>query len=213
MEISAELRWFWFEQCPEQVEAWFMSENGRPPAGGGKTRTDEYLHDPGQRELGLKIRGAKPGVEVKGLVTRLPADGRLGAFVGAVEIWCKWTSTALDLGQRPRSITRKQRWLRKFDTTGEAVVEVPLDQNEGPLEEHERPNEGCNFEFTRVEVILGEAKSTCWTLGLEAFGSYGKVESNLRRAIENLGTRRPPSLATGQLMNYPVLLSNLAKQG
>jgi hypothetical protein len=48
---------------------------------------------------------------------------------------------------------------------------------------------------------------------LEAFGSYGKVESNLRRAIENLGTRHPPSLATGQLMNYPVLLSNLAKQG
>src|SRR5262245_2271817 len=88
--VSAEIRWFWRGAWPPSVEAWFRTRE--VPAGGGKSRTDEYLVDRNQLELGLKKRGRKTGIEIKGLVgirraVSIPFDGR-------VQIWSKWTSEA-----------------------------------------------------------------------------------------------------------------------
>jgi hypothetical protein len=68
MQLSAEIRWFWQGAIPGSVEKWFHGGLGSCHPGGGKPRLDEYLYEQGQVELGLKKRGTKPGIEVKGLI-------------------------------------------------------------------------------------------------------------------------------------------------
>jgi hypothetical protein len=84
MLVSAELRWFWKETPPPGLELWYRS--GPFPPGGGALRSDEYLLEPSQTELGLKKRGGgRGGVEVKGLVsigTALPEP-----FDGRIQLW------------------------------------------------------------------------------------------------------------------------------
>jgi hypothetical protein len=60
-----------------------MLTAAHPYAPGGGTpppRRDVYLYDPEQTELGIKARGLKPGLEVKGLVALLPDDVPDGPF-------------------------------------------------------------------------------------------------------------------------------------
>lgn len=57
MQLSAEIRWFWQVAIPSSFEMWFHAGLGGCPTGGGKTRSDEYLYQQDQPELGLKRRG------------------------------------------------------------------------------------------------------------------------------------------------------------
>src|SRR4030095_7381555 len=116
MQISAEIRWFWRDVAPASLEQWFSSTKVHScPPGGGNWRDDAYLKDSAQVELGVKRRGSKPGVEVKGLVTVLPAHLNAEPFEGPIELWTKWTSELLQLPPHLIILTKKQRWLRKFD--------------------------------------------------------------------------------------------------
>src|SRR5262245_8798045 len=73
MFVSAEIRWFWHNVPSAEFQHWFLSADAHGyAAGGGTPREDRYLLDPGQVELGIKMRGPKPGAEVKGLVAVLP---------------------------------------------------------------------------------------------------------------------------------------------
>src|SRR5678815_5321035 len=102
MFISAESRWFWRESLPAGLEDWFRSTGFSP--GGGIVRIDEYLLDAGNPELGVKKRGGKNGVEIKGLVetrSALPAP-----FHGRVQIWSKWSSEAVTIDALPRLTLR-----------------------------------------------------------------------------------------------------------
>ena len=78
MRITAEMRWFWPGQCPPDLEDWFFKPS--PRAGGGQLRCDEYVQQSnGSAEVGIKKRGSKAGVEVKGLIgTSLSPDLILG---------------------------------------------------------------------------------------------------------------------------------------
>ena len=141
--FSAESRWFWNGSAPEQLEEWFR---GKHPdgisAGGGKERRDDYLRDPNQNELGIKCRGEKSGVEVKGLVS--PGATSLSAepFVAPIEIWTKWTSDALRIDPALTIVTRKLRWLRKFATGNGSPREIEVDEYEKIQEP--LPQKGCN---------------------------------------------------------------------
>lgn len=86
MKLTAELRWFWKEKPPEGLNAWFGAERVEP------LRTDVYLRDPSQDELGLKRRDR--AFEVKGLVAQLTSLDE-GPFGGVIELWSKW-----ELGHR-----------------------------------------------------------------------------------------------------------------
>jgi hypothetical protein len=55
MQISAELRWFWPDSCPEGLESWFNDRD--PPPGGGGVRVDEYLHEAAQTRT--RLEGAR----------------------------------------------------------------------------------------------------------------------------------------------------------
>ena len=134
MQVSAEIRWFWKNILPPKLKEWFCNaKDNTCAAGGGKPRVDEYLYDRSQIELGLKRRGGKPGVEVKGLVTGKWGSLIASPFVGPIELWTKWTSEVLELNSGWTVPTEKIRWLRKFDTAKQLPEEIPLDSKEKPL--------------------------------------------------------------------------------
>jgi hypothetical protein len=108
MLVSAEIRWFWKGDCPSQVSHWF--ENFGFPAGGGEPRRDDYVHLNGNPELGIKKRGKKDGLEVKGLISTLPALS--GAVQDPVQLWCKWS---VDFHAEVSIAVHKTRYLRKFE--------------------------------------------------------------------------------------------------
>lgn len=63
----------------------------------------------------MKVRGNKPGIECKGLVARVAPGIEAGPFAGPLEIWCKWSSEALNLPANHLVCVNKQRAIRKFD--------------------------------------------------------------------------------------------------
>jgi hypothetical protein len=204
MLVSAEVRWFWQDELPPGVEAWFHRGDFAP--GGGRTRIDEYVFDPAQRELGIKKRGGGLGVEVKGLValratTTAPLNGR-------AQIWSKWISESLAIDHLPRVAVRKIRWLRRYDTSGPGVAEVELDANERPRHESsQRLERGCQFEL--VSLCVGEPELTWWSLGLEAFGGLDTVEESLHQTVAHLA---PAAVipSRGLELSYPAWLAGPA---
>lgn len=66
MFVSAEIRWFWQDDCPANLRRWF--DETYPTPGGGQLRIDQYLSQTNDSEISIKIRGGKSRVEIKGLV-------------------------------------------------------------------------------------------------------------------------------------------------
>jgi hypothetical protein len=204
MQVSAEIRWFWRSAPPPGLDNWFRNADKHYcSAGGGLTRVDEYLCDVNQAELGLKCRGGKKGVEVKGLVAVTWGGLSVGPFVGPIELWTKWMSEPLELNPHSTVATEKRRWLRKFDTTGPLPQEIPLNAEETPIDQRPLPTLGCNVELTQVTLPNGD---TWWTFGFESFGTIQTIENDLRAAATMLVARRPPSLEQGLLASYPAWL-------
>ena len=200
MIVSAELRWFWKDALPQDVERWFRSGEYAP--GGGTTRVDEYLVDRDQTELGVKKRGAGRGVEVKGLV----ALGRQTAspFEGRVQIWTKGISETLTIDHLPRVSIEKTRWLRKYDTSGARVEEVRVDASERAVRPIAR---GCQVELVAI-AIDGRQESWC-SVGFESFGELGTIEDSLDRTLVKLAPTAP-HLGGGLAISYPEWLARFA---
>jgi hypothetical protein len=201
MQVSAEIRWFWNNVPPPKLKEWFRNATKDTcPAGGGEPRVDKYLYDRSQVELGFKRRGAKPGVEVKGLVTAKWGNLTATPFVGPIDLWTKWTSEVLELRSGWTVPIEKIRWLRKFDTAKQFPEEIPLDSKEMPFGNRALPELGCNVELT--QITLADNK-IWWTLGFESFGNIQTVDKSLYAVATTLATRQPPELGTGLLASYP----------
>jgi hypothetical protein len=136
MQNSAEIRWFWHSPMHDGVESWFRESPFLP--GGGKLRSDVYLVDPEQLELGIKKRGNTDGIEIKGLVGRFRDSFQIGSLVARGELWTKWNSPTLSIDHMNTQTTYKIRWLRKFEVTDSIVREIELGENERPLDPNEK---------------------------------------------------------------------------
>ena len=177
---------------------------------------DVYLIGHDRDDLGIKVRGAKGGgagdtgapqlrdVEVKGLVMVDWGVMITGPFAGPVEIWSRWSFPRLDLGMTRRCAVSKNRWMRRFDTTGVHPLEIPLGPDEQHLEGSRRRCpllRGCNVEMTEVELEDGQRWSS---LGFEAFGDLTTVTDNPRMVARTLTHRGPvPELNGGRILSYP----------
>jgi hypothetical protein len=203
MFVSAEMRWFWRDVCPSDLKRWFFRQD--PPPGGGDPRIDEYLRQPNEKEIGIKKRGNKPAIELKGLVATLRHSDL--ALAPHLEVWCKWDSVAPGLKMADKVITNKTRWLRKFDTSDSATVEIPLGPEEKPLNGRPLPKEGCNLELT--EVIVTDQPGPWWTLGFEAFDGLESAPANLRKVVNYVGSASFPPIVTGTYLSYPEWLSKI----
>jgi hypothetical protein len=201
MQLSAEIRWFWSKVPPPQLEGWFRNATEDTcPAGGGEKRQDDYLYDGSQIELGLKRRGGKAGVEIKGLVAAAWGNLTANPFAGPIELWSKWTSEVLELASDRTVPIEKVRWLRKFDTAKQVPEEIPLDSKEKPLGKRVLPEIGCNVELTRITLRDDEV---WWTLGFESFGTFQTLGKDLCAVAATLAARQPPQIGTGLLASYP----------
>jgi hypothetical protein len=208
MQVSAEIRWFWRDVPPPNLEEWFRdATEGTCAAGGGEKRVDDYLCDHNQSELSLKRRGGKAGVEVKGLVaahwSKVTSDAN--PFVGPIELWTKWSSEVLDLGSGSTIPIEKIRWLRTFDTGKKPPKEIPVDSKEKPIVGPAFLECGCNVELTGIKLPNG---AIWWTLGFESWGAIQTLDKALRDVAKTLAARRPPQLETGLLASYPVWLKD-----
>lgn len=180
-------------------------------------RVDSYLRDPHQVALGLKHRGGKKGVEVKGLVRHLADYCEAHPFTGEVELWTKWTSDTLVLDMSKTVTTEKRRWIRKFDTTDRSPIEIPLNEKEGPVDRDSLPGRGCSFEFTQIRFVDYETKEPIlestdwWTLSLEAFGKIDSVQASLCDVAAVLASRNPPAFDASFRASYPAFLSKVAQ--
>ena len=183
MIVSAEMRWFWPGECPDAFGAWFQA--GSPPPG-LDSREDEYLYERGQTELGIKRRGAKPGIETKGLVAVLPASRDPAPFAGPIEIWCKWPSSTT-LRDLPTVKTKKKRRLRKFDMSGAEPVEIPMLEDDAPADHPPFPREGCNVELTRIRARAGRGLVDVWVRGFRR-SQFNRTEP-ARRAFAHGGAQ------------------------
>lgn len=199
MLLSAEIRLFWFHQKPVALEAWFMEAaiHGSQ-ASGPEERTDVYLLDEKQAELGVKTRGEQPGLEVKGLIARLGDTIGFDSYTVPMELWSKWSSETLSIDTKPGVALHKKRWMRKFDTTKAPLVET----------QETMPEKGCNVEWTMVAIASGE---TCWTLGFEAYGRLGDIEKSLRQVVLLINDRKPPHASNGKALSYPALIQQIAR--
>lgn len=184
MLLSAEIRLFWSDHKPADLEAWFMdvSIHGSPPDGPEK-RTDIYLADPKQTELGVKTRGEKPGVEVKGLIATPGDTLEFASYEMPVELWSKWSSESLAFDKKSGIELHKTRWLRRFDIAS---------------------GQGCNIEWTIVRTRNG---ATCWTLGFEAFGPLQIIQQTLRSTVRLMNGRTPPPAPGAVALSYPAWLA------
>jgi hypothetical protein len=204
--VSAELRWFWTGNLPPAVDAWFR--DARFPPGGGRPRTDQYLVDRGQIELGVKTRGGKTGVEVKGLVGLRRAVSV--PFSGRVQIWSKWASDALTIDHLPRVAIEKTRWVRRYDASGSDIVEIELDDEERPRRSPDTlPPAGCHVEL--VSLRLDEGRTPWASVGFEAFGELATVEDTLDRTLRQVAPRT--ILPAGRELSYPAWLAELDSHG
>lgn len=207
--ISAEIRWFWRGDVPPGLNAWFHDRAVHGcAAGGGRSRRDTYAADAAQCELGLKQRGTKSAVEVKGFIGSAHRPLDAPPFVGPIELWGKWSSCQLRLGAHV--VVRKQRWIRMFDAGSDCAIEIPLDQDEEPADggSKQLPEIGCTVELTR---IVAPDDGVWCTIGLEAFGAISCVEDALRRVSQHLAARRPPPFAGGSIMGYPLWLARFGR--
>ena len=129
MFLSAEVRWFWHRHCPKEVHDWFFKAEFSP--GGGPTRIDKYLLQRHEGEIGIKERGGKLGLEIKGLVG-IVSESLLASLTPHVEVWCKWSCASSGLKLLDEITTTKTRWLRTFDTSTPVGLEIPMESNEKP---------------------------------------------------------------------------------
>lgn len=217
MQVTAELRWFW-NSAHEELKNWFYEADAHDfVAGGGLVRVDSYLRDSGQVELGLKHRGGKKGVEVKGLVC-MAEECNASPFSGAVEIWSKWTSDTLVLNMSETVTTEKRRWIRKFDTTGDSPIEIRLNEKEVPVDNNSLPVRGSSVELTEIRFLNDETKElipdskSWWTFSFESFGKLDSVETSLCKVAALMASRNPPAFDTSYRASYPSFLSEHSPQ-
>ena len=214
MWLSAEVRWFWRDACPEGVRDWFYggpTVPAIPPAGEPSERVDRYLHAKGNTEIGIKVRDARDArdgrpddVEIKGLVAVVsppdPPAGDAAIPLDQIEIWCKWKAPQVVASDG--ILTRKRRWMRRYMVGATDVEELPLD-----ADEEAPPSVGCNLELTQVDVD-GHTVSW-WTLGFEAFGDIQSAPEALAATYAFLQANGAFPPLWGERLSYPEWLDRL----
>ena len=193
MVLTAELR-LWWPRCPAEVERWWDQLPGVARTEG---RTDVYLLDPDQAEIGIKARGGDSygGAEVKQLVAKL------GEYRGQpMELWVKSESPALSIAGLPTLAVHKSRRLRDYDSDG------------APAKKGAGEDKACHVEL--AEVRLEGDEGNWWTLGLEASGTLRNVQATLERTLEALMPGlRDGIFASGVAASYPQWLSKVRNTG
>lgn len=204
---TGEVRWFYRDQIPPEVEAWFQQGAGRVER--HPWREDHYLRLPDSDALGVKLREGR--LEVK---LRVQEHGvvRLHEHVsGRVEHWRKWSfqlaaqRSALSLIAVPAASwipVRKERILRTYQVTSEGRTV--------PVVTPQALHQACEAELTQVRVVGQD----WWTLAFEAFGDESALQERLIRVARRVfATGEPPRLDAPASRGYAAWLRHATEKG
>jgi hypothetical protein len=190
MERTAELRWFFGDEPPAPVVAWFDAAADPP-----RTRSDNYLVLPGTDALGVKVRGGTTRFELK--LRPAPASPLTlpGPVSGQLEEWQRWSFSRPAVSRLlPRLGLPKQRWVEVEKQRRMATIPY-------------RGEAGC-----RVELTLLRARGRQWTtVGFEAFGPGPDLVPSLTAAAERFfgALELPGGLGAELACGYPGWLATL----
>ncbi len=185
---TTEMRWWWRGAPDQALSKWLL--RGVAPI--KDFRTDLYLDDPKQTDIGVKRRASET-VEVKMLIG-LPDIDFPDAMAGQAEAWIKGTSEKLPLNDGNSVAVGKQRRRRILGYAGGGWKEA-LDEDEVEA--------GMSAEITEVEI----GAETWTTVGLEAFGAEDGNDALLQAGVTLLGAW-PESVPSPDLIGgYPLWLS------
>jgi hypothetical protein len=189
-ERTAELRWFFPQEPPRPVVAWFEAAS-EPP----RSRSDIYLVLPGTDALGVKIRGGTTRFELK----LRPAPPRpltvAGDVSGQLEEWQRWSYSRPSFTRfLPRLGLPKERWVEVGKRR--RLVTIPY-----------RGEAGCRVELTALRV----QGRRWWTVGFEAFGPDADRVPALEAAAERFfgALDLPDGLGADCSCGYPGWLTTL----
>ncbi len=191
---SVEVRWFLSEEDPRvlSLRRWFEDVKV-------EGERHDYYVPTARADLGIKVRDEKeqaPKLETKFLV-KDEGERTFGANLkGRFQRWKKVSMELADFSRSDRaSLTRvgKERQLRKF----------AFDEGQAkPVSILDRPESGCGFELTRIDV---DGKVS-FSIGLEAFGD--DREAAFEATAKIVFAERPDLvLAVADSLSYPAWLS------
>lgn len=199
---TVEVRWFLKLEPPARPA--LFSEAPNPG-----TRTDWYARP--YIGSGVKIR--EGNLELKLLRRSLGPSGLgssdPGGAVGKLEEWRKWTYPghgaegphAEQLEDNGWIPVRKTRSVLYFSVTESGAEVVP-----------ERPANGCQFEWTEVDIH----RQRWLTIGFEAFGNATELVTNLTQTAARVLGELPGSIRLSEedSCSYPEWLNGIeSKQG
>jgi len=169
-----------------------------------RSRADIYLRPPGRDLLGIKLREGH--LEVKRLIAQGENKELRTGVVGRIEEWGKWSFSLKDEASATAATFETDYWikitkdrlLRKYEVVEDRTREVKADSLVA---------EGCNLELTAITVCEEE----WWSVGFEAFGSTGRLESNLRLVVQAvLADARFPPMKADASLSYPEWLARFS---
>ncbi len=181
MLTTAELRWFYLGQLPQEISQWFQQDflDGQlePP----EEREDLYLYSPENDYMGIKLRQGR--LEIKWRKAELGVL-RFGDRVeGKAEKWGKWlcedpTSESF----QPKDVVGKKSWM--------SVKKV----------RSQRQYENCGVELTQLSV----RGNNWWSFALEATGGDVSLMNNLQTVASSVfKSYRNPKLQVQDSYSYP----------
>lgn len=206
---TAEARWFIAKILPDEVLDWFRAGQVLEPEG---VQVHEYLLFPDVSTVGVKLREGR--LEIKAMVSAPRPLSRDLGVTGRRDQWVKWSFASDGLKTLDPALqeygswlkVRKERFLRKFSTGRDGLVEETARQRPFPAS-------GCNVELTRITV---EADPRFWfSLAFEAFGPPALAVKILEMAIHSFFQEhgRAPGirLSRRNSLSYPAWLVKLTK--
>ena len=144
MITTIELRWFYRNTIPAEIENWFQQDCPGEEMGTPEKREDIYLHSECEF-LGIKLRQGK--LEIKWRKAELGTLRFADRLEGRAEKWSKWIcEDPTEESFAPTVVMQKRLWL--------SIEKV----------RSQRYYEGCSVELTQLKV-KGNA---WWSLAFEA---------------------------------------------
>jgi hypothetical protein len=162
MFTTAEVRWFYPGEVPEEVAAWFA--DGAGPVEQQLPRVDEYLLIRETDTVNIKFREGR--IEIKqrygDVVQQEFADGSSGA----IELWRKWGFGVDKKNSNGNLVETGDVWLAVRKDRRVRAYTLQVDGKIAPLPTSVFIEQGCSLELTEVDA----GGERWWSLCFEAVG-------------------------------------------
>ncbi|MEO5995460.1 MAG: hypothetical protein ABIN89_02090 [Chitinophagaceae bacterium] len=165
---------------------------------------------------GIKIRECK--LEIKALHHDWGEISIKDENKGRANMWCRYSFTLTEEGHEAKDLITAFAGIRSIGINRDwtridkerLLVKYSIDHENGSIKivgEKEKPEQGCNVEFTKLSVNL---QKEYYTFGLEAFGKGVDVKKNLEIAVAEVFDKANIHGLTNECsMTYPEFLERL----